>query len=673
MGIIDLNNFKRKFIDEAYTLLSNLDNCLIELEKQPDNTHSINEAFRIMHTIKGTSGMYGFEKMVEATHEMESLYSVVRDNHLAVSQALLDLTFEVVDHIRALLTDEECQDEANKQIHQSIMLAVGKMRQNENSFSQPTNKKPTVKIGSHTSWNITFYPDEQLVKRAINLIYVFQDLFALGDWKIYNQPFSSNEKQYWSIFLVTDKPYEEIEDALLFVMDYCKITKVADFNMFDSKDFDMWVESMNLHQVNIQDFGGDELPAETVASPVTKIVKDTDKETATPVLRSHATNHINVSASKLDTLMYLVSELVTAKSELIIALKQQNQLKAIDTAEKIEKLSKQFSDNALNIRLVSLHEMLFSFKRLVRDLSKQLGKSIRFETVGEDTELDKNIIDNIGEPIIHLIRNCIDHGIEMTDIRRERGKNEEGTVRFEAVKQGNYVYITIGDDGNGIDTEYVYQKAIDKGFIAKGTELSQKEILDLIFLPGFSTAKSLTNVSGRGVGMDVVKKKIQEIRGEIAIQSQVGVGTTFTLKLQQSISIIETLLVESAETIYAIPVEDVEACILEPSESFTQMSSFHLAYNQTLVPYINLREKFGDSKKVVMPETEKVVIVKRLNKTYAVVVDHIIGEYQAVIKPLGDMFAVVEFLSGASLLGDGSIALLIDTDKLWFEIQDVNY
>lgn len=672
MGTIDLNSFKRKFIDEAHTLLSNLDNCLIELEQQPDNTHSINEAFRIMHTIKGTSGMYGFEKMVEVTHEMESLYSVVRDNQLVVSQALLDLTFMAVDHIRALLTDEDCQDEANKLAHQRIMIAVDQMRQNGGAQAQPQQVKQMPKIGNLTSWNILFYPDEQLVKRAINLIYVFQDLFALGDWKIYNQPFLSKANQYWSIFIVTDKPYDEIEDALLFVMDYCKITKVADYNIFDPNEVAKWALSVETMATDTDFIEKVSVTNEANNQQVAKAATSSDKETTTPLMRTHTTNHINVSAAKLDTLMYLVSELVTAKSELMIALKHRNQAKAMDTAEKIEKLSKQFSDNALNIRLVSLHEMLNGFKRLVRDLSKQLGKTIRFVTVGDDTELDKNIIDNIGEPIMHLIRNCIDHGIEPADKRLERGKEAEGTVRFEAMKQGNYVYITIGDDGNGINTDYIYHKAVDKGFIAHGAELSQKEILELIFLPGFSTAQSLTNVSGRGVGMDVVKRKIQEIRGEIAIQSQVGVGTTFTLKLQQSISIIETLLVESAGTTYAIPVEDVEACILEPSQSFTQMSNRHLAYNQTLVPYINLRNKFGKNASEQLPETEKVVIVKRLYKTYAMVVDHIVGEYQAVIKPLGDAFANVGFLSGASLLGDGSIALLIDTDKLWLEIQDIN-
>jgi two-component system chemotaxis sensor kinase CheA len=668
MGSIDLNNFKLKFIDEAYMLLSNLDNCLIELEKQPDNKQSINEAFRIMHTIKGTSGMYGFEKMVEVTHEMESLYSVVRDNHLAVSQALLDLTFEAVDHIRALLTDENCQQEANMLTHEQLMTTIHQMRQNGGAQSPSYQVKPMPQTGNYCSWNILFYPDEQLEKRAINLVYIFQDLLALGEWKIEKQPFTSNANDSWSIFLVTDKPYEYIEDALLFVMDNCKITKVAEYNIFDPDDINNWIETMESITIKPISNGPVSMPNDKQLQQSQKLPAISSKEHIAPTMRTHTTNYINVSATKLDTLMYLVSKLVTAKSELMIALKQQNQSKALQTAENIEKLSKLFSDNALNIRLVTIHEMVNSFKRLVRDLSKQLGKSIRLVTVGEDTELDKNIIDNIGEPIMHLIRNGIDHGIETPDKRRERGKTPEGTIRLEAIKQGNYVYISIGDDGNGIDTEYVYRKAVDNGYIAPGTELSQKEIFDLIFLPGFSTAQSLTEVSGRGVGMDVVKKKIQEIRGEVAIQSEVGIGTTFTLKLQQSISIIETLLVESSNTTYAIPIEDVEACILEPSQSFEQMSNLHLAYNQSLIPYINLREKFGQTITGSMPENEKVVIINRLNKTYAIVVDQIIGEYQAVIKPLGDAFSRQKFLSGASLLGDGSIALLIDTGQLWLEI-----
>jgi two-component system chemotaxis sensor kinase CheA len=386
----------------------------------------------------------------------------------------------------------------------------------------------------------------------------------------------------------------------------------------------------------------------------------------------HTTSRVNVDASKLDQLMYLVSELVTTKSELILALERQNFAKISDAAEKIEKLSNLFSENALSIRLVSLNEMLSRFKRLVRDLSKQLNKSVDFLTVGDDTELDKNIIDKIGEPVMHLIRNCIDHGIESPEKRKSSGKSETGTIKIEAIKSGNYVFLTISDDGNGIDLNYIKTKAIENGFINANSNLTEKETLDLIFLPGFSTAQSLTNISGRGVGMDIVKKKIQEIRGEISITTNKGKGTTFALKLQQTVSIIETLLIEADGQTYALPIEDIEACILEPTESFTDRINHHIGYNGQLIPYISLRETLCNVSRNATT-TEKIVIIKRVEKVYAIVVDNIIGEYQAVIKPLGEAFSKLKFLSGASLLGDGSIALLLDTDKLWFEISAKSY
>lgn len=376
---------------------------------------------------------------------------------------------------------------------------------------------------------------------------------------------------------------------------------------------------------------------------------------------------INVDASKLDHLMYLVSELVTTKSELRLALEKNNYQKILDASEKIEKLSKLLSENALNVRLVSLNEMLIRFKRLIRDLSIHLKKKVEFITIGGDTELDKNIIDNIGEPIMHLIRNCIDHGIETPERRKESGKPETGQIKIEAVKSGNYVYITISDDGNGIDTNYVYNKAIDQKFIQPNSELSTKEIFDLIFLPGFSTAQSLTDISGRGVGMDIVKRKIQDIRGEVTVESQKGRGTSFILKLQQSVSIIETLLIEADEITYALPIEDIEACIIESTENFVNKRNHQMGYRGILIPYVKLRETFSNSYSESIT-TEKIIIINRIDKKYAIIADKIIGEYQAVVKPVGETFSHLHYLSGASLLGDGSIALLLDTDKLWYEI-----
>jgi two-component system chemotaxis sensor kinase CheA len=671
---MDISQFLQKFIDEAGNLLTNLDNVLIELEKDPGNKQYINEAFRVMHTIKGASGMYGFEKIVEITHELESLYDIMRGNSLNVPPTLLEITFSVSDHIRALLVDKECADFKNMQRHSVLKENIDAVKK---SFNIPITERKCIETkvsakgpdNSTATWNIFFYPDDELIRRAVNLVYTFQDLFHLGEYKINNSPFQSNGQQYWSIFLVSDKPYEEIESALMFILDYCKINKIADFNIFDPSGFEKRDKIIN-NPVSVPEAIYNSTASENVSDNLhLSTAPVTISDTPAPVFKKQKTTHINVDALKLDTLMYLVSELVTTKSELLIALQKQDIEKATDTAGKIEKLSKLFNEIALNIRLVSLHEMLNRFKRLIHDLSKQLNKSVNYVTIGEETELDKNIIDNIGEPIMHLIRNCIDHGIESPEKRIERGKPETGTIKLEAVKSGNYVCISISDDGNGIDTAAIYNKAVEKGFIAPGTELTEKETLNLIFLPGFSTAQSLSNVSGRGVGMDIVLKKIQEIRGEISITSNVSIGTTFTIKLQQTITIIETLLIEAAGITYAIPVEDIGSCMLEASENIFDKQNNLIGHNGSLIPFMDIRSKFSSIGQANPTETEKLVIIERPDKVYAIVVDNILGEYQAVIKPIGNAFADLKFLSGASLLGDGSIALLLDTDKLWYEIN----
>lgn len=683
---MDMNQLKQKFIDEAESLLTSLDNVLIELEKN-DDLQNINEAFRVMHTIKGASGMFGFDKIVEITHELESIYDLLRQKTLQLNPSIIDITFTAADHIRALLTDEAFSNENNIKRHKLLIESIEVIK----GVKKPENKKDEPKIIStpnenkvlsevtsvdaqkKATWNILFYPNEELIRRCINMTYTFQDLFALGEYKISSKPFNNSEGEFWSIFLVTDQPYDEIESALMFVMDYCKISKVADFDIFNPTELE---KRDGLLKNAIQHSETIDVPDMQNNTP--NNANDSDKEfmhlinetkNQQPVqMTPKATTRINVEASKLDTLMYLVSELVTTKSELLIALKKQDEEKSLDAAEKIEKLSKLFSDNALSIRMVSLQEMLNKFKRLIRDLAKQLGKQIEFEINGEDTELDKNIIDVIGEPIMHLIRNCIDHGIEMAEKRIEKGKSETGTIKFEAQKTGNYVYITISDDGSGINTEYVYNKAVDKGFIQPGTTLTEKEIMDLIFLPGFSTAESLSNVSGRGIGMDIVLKRIHDIRGEVIVTSTKNIGTAFTLKLQQTVSIISTLLVTSGKTTYAIPIEDIEACNIELDENTTNTHSKLIRYNNELLPFYMLRGYAKHTEENAC--SQKLIIINKQTKHYAIIADTIIGEFQAVIKPLGKAFSDVKHLSGASLLGDGSIALLLDTDNVWFKTSN---
>jgi two-component system, chemotaxis family, sensor kinase CheA len=635
----DLTYFKQKFLDEASDLLIKLDNILLDLETT-NNPKSTDEVFRIMHTIKGTGGMYGFDLIVEVAHELETLYNLIREQKITISSTIIELTLEASEHIRSLLV------EGNEEIKEIEYRQHSLIQRISTISGVPAEKKETTETKEEeniaTNWIIQFQPKEEHIKRCINLSYVLEDLALLGKCRVEKKCIEENPVEVWEIHLSTTKSYSDIEEVLIFILDDCKITKEENpgQNIPDAPKSDFSCEQKNSEQSDIY------------SSKSQDIIKK---------FESRQSSSIRVDTSKLDTLMYLVSELVTTKSELIIATQQKDEAKLIEASEKIEKLSKQFSDNALSIRLVPLNEMLSRFKRLVHDLAKQLGKKVDFVITGEDTELDKSIIAAIGEPIMHLIRNNIDHGIESPEKRIEKGKKETGILTFEAYKSGNYVYINIGDDGNGIDCDYVLNKAIEKGFISEQSHLSEKEILDLIFLPGFSTAQCLSEVSGRGMGMDIVLKKIKDIRGEISVSTEKGKGTTISLKLQQTVSIIDTLLVKADHYIYAIPLEEIDSCSLCPTSSLLEKHNDLLVIGKELTPYINL---CGEITVKSDKDQKKLVLLNKYNHKFALVVDDIIGEYQSVIKPLGDAFKDINFLSGASLLGDGSIALLIDTEKL---------
>jgi two-component system, chemotaxis family, sensor kinase CheA len=659
---MDINQIRLKFVDEAHELLRNLDDNLMVLEKDPTNNAKFDQIFRVMHTLKGTSGMFGYDKITEITHELENIYDRLREGTLQLSQELVDITFAVGDHVRNLLDDFEFTNTTNvanqQALSQNIIHVLG-------NLGVPCKKREYMiqkaQEGAVNTYHILFNPDDSLIKRCINLTIAFHDLFTLGCYRI-NSPVGITESVYWSIFLTTDKSQEDIEDALLFVMDYCKITKIANFNIFDEKTLDSREEALAEAEKRMEmDAKPDpELVPHSNYSRPTQLIHDTG--VAGSPSMTQGIRRINVEASKLDNLMYLVSELVTARSELLLSIQDHYSLKTIESAERIDKLSKLFSDNALSIRLVSMEEMLSRFQRLTRDLSKSLGKKVDFLIQGADTELDKNIIDAIVEPIMHLIRNCIDHGLETPEVRRARGKDETGKLTFSAYKSGNYVYVKIEDDGNGVDTDLVYRKGIEKGLIDEGAILNDKEICDLIFQPGFSTASIVTETSGRGVGMDIVWRKIREIRGEISIESKPKKGTAFHIKLQQTISIIDTLLVSSHNTKYAIPIEDVEICGMESHQTIVESQSNLLDFNGELIPYVSLRAHLLSA--FDGPDKEKLVIINKQDKRYAIVADQIIGEFQAVVKPLGSTFANQEYLSGASIYGDGSIVLLLDTEKL---------
>ena len=474
-----------------------------------------------------------------------------------------------------------------------------------------------------------------------------------------------NYEETWGILLSTEASYDDIEEVFMFITEFVQIIKAASQDLLDPSTAKEILDSNepkpSTSIIELAEKIGEAIESganiELPAAP-----EDLSDNAKTPAKQLNHISRISVRSDKLDKLMYLVSELFTTKSELQIASNKGDLAHVKTAAEKIEKLATQFRHNALSIRLVPLKELTLKFKRLIRDLSQSLNKIVEFDIEGDETELDKNLVDSLADPFMHLIRNCIDHGIEMPADRLKKGKAEQGTVKFSAYQSGNFIYIQISDDGNGIDIEYIKKKAIEKGFIQPNSQLSNRELLDLIFLPGFSTAESLTQISGRGVGMDVVKRSITELRGSVEIETEKGQGTTFTIKLQQTISIMDTLLIKAENTYFTIILEEVEICGLEKHADLFSRNNSHWQLGDELIPFVYLREAFklkGNS-----PESEKIVVVRKQNKRFAIVADDIVGQYQAVLKPVGEIFKSQEFISGASVMGDGNIALMLDTNRL---------
>ncbi len=394
-------------------------------------------------------------------------------------------------------------------------------------------------------------------------------------------------------------------------------------------------------------------------SPEEIETKDTQKKVQ---LKEHKISSIRVNSNKIDELVNLVSELVTIQAQLNLYAETSGDGDVVVLAENIQKLSRQLRDNAFEISLIPLQSELMRFQRLVRDLSKDLGKDIDFVIEGGDIELDKNIIEHLTDPLLHIIRNSVDHGIGMPDERIKAGKSPKGTIVFKAFYSGASVIIQVIDDGKGIDPKVIKNKAISKGLIDENVELSRKEIFDMIFLSGFSTKETVSDVSGRGVGMDVVKKKIGEIRGEVTMDSEVGQGTTLTLELPLTLSIIDGLLIKVANNQYVVPIANIEKIHAIGEVTIANNNNHVVSIGDQQFSYIDLRETFNVESS--LENSEQLILVKFEDRKVGLLVDQVIGEYQTVVKPLGRFLKSQENLSGATIMGDGSIALVIDTNRL---------
>ena len=690
-----MDEMKETYIQEANELLENLESSLLSLENNPNDKSNIEQVFRVMHTLKGNSSMFGLSKIAEFVHDLETIYDKIRQGEMQLSKDILNVTLASFDHLNLIIFDSELLNETNKENHFNLISEINKfIGQDGEVFIKEIDFEGDSAVNSENgeitketlrTIYIYFEPNESIFLDGSNPLFLIAELASLGK-SIVVPHFKSVESidnftptncfTYWDIYLETNVSKEDIEDVFVFVEgnSVIEILEIPFIELITNSSFNEEVAAtiyrdvktdINSIQLLAEKFGEKsinevEIVEEIIEVPITKTIENSIGKTDA---KDKVVSSIRVASDKLDELMNLVSELVTTQASLTL-YNEKNETPELEIiSENIEKLSRRLRDIAFGMTLVPINNMFSRFQRLVRDMSDVLGKEIQFVTEGGETELDKSIIETLTDPLMHIIRNSLDHGLEKAEDREKIGKPRKGTVKLKAFYSGISVYIQIIDDGKGIDVEAVRSKAISKGFIKEEDVLTDKEIFDYIFYPGFSTAAVVTDISGRGVGMDVVKRNITDLKGSIIVESKVNIGTTLTIKLPLSLSIIDGLLVDIQNVNYIIPLSVVNKCY--EVENSQMMDNFNklLILDEKQIPFINIRKEFG-YKKMSGSDKSQIIVVSDGEQEVGISVDYIVGEYQAVVKPIGKYYRNQDFISGATILGDGSIALVMDTHKI---------
>lgn len=640
----------QKFHDEVKEMMSELEHSLLTLEKKPDDLSLVDAVFRHMHTLKGSAGMFGFDYITKLTHKVESLYTKVKSQSVKINEQIINITFSTTDLILKLLNDKMLSDEKNQKQYAAINEELNEYFSAEELEEDVREKNYDLK-----TFCILFEPDADVEERGINLKKIFQQLDEVGELKVIAKPLNQEDKYpvCWEFYLATESDENDIEEILAFVDLECEILHISEKNLLLN---DTFVNQINAHANEDKLLTSEQV--QEFARKASETADDSDSQNQTELVKST----LRVDASKLDDLMNRLSELITIKSEIKLIASLKGYKDVAELATKLENISTDIRHDILSIRLVALDSIRVNMERLVRDTAINLKKEVQFQAEGLETELDKTIVEKLNAPLIHIIRNSVDHGIESASERAEKGKPAHGNIKISAKQSGSYVHISISDDGKGIDKERLYEKALTKKLIAPGKTLSDEEILNLVFLPGLSTADKLSEISGRGVGLDVVKSEIIKLRGQIEIQSEKDMGTTIRLKLPLSLSIIDTLLIQSGELYFALPMDEVSSCMLVSRHDTEKMESNYLKIKSDPIPYLALREIFPDE--TAVPESQIAVLIKKTDSSKAIIADKVLGEYQAVVKPMGEAFKDRPYLSGGSLMADGNITYILDVEKL---------
>ena len=663
-----MDSHQQRFVEDALDLLNELDDGLMQLEANPQATAPLEQVFRTMHTIKGGANMFGFEVIGELTHQLETLYDLVRQGKTQINDTLISITLQAIDKVRDLLKEKDVEKINNAEaLREHLHTAADFLRSVEANVGNDTLMPRTAGVQKDevATFFIRIAPTINITAEGTHpLVFIIKDLEALGTARTFFYKKENGDVAQWDVFLSTTSAQSELESYFIFVEGECQVTykRLLPCNLFESDDFKTFIEVFNEVPCDLSSL--DEFVIRIAASLTRDQATQNGEE---PVSRKKAFNdtYIKVSKRKIDDLLNWISELIILQAQLVNATSHINSAAISDVTEQLEMITNRLRDTSLEIGLVPIETLVTKFKRLVRDLSKSLNKKVNFLSEGSDTELDKDVIELMAEPMIHIIRNCIDHGIETPEQRKAAGKSEYGTVKLKAFNSSSYVNIIISDDGKGIQKESVLRKAIEKGLVPADSILSDDEILDLIFHSGLSTASALSEVSGRGVGMDVVRQKINELRGYVAIQSTPGKGTAIHIKLPLSRSIVEGLLVKVDDTRYVVPLNVIDRI---DRISYDMLSREHqvnksVVVNEELLPVFSMRQRFHSG--TTRPKTTDIISVTVNGVKRGIAVDCIEGKMQTVMKPLGDAYQQQDFIAGSTILGDGTLALVLDPSRLF--------
>jgi len=718
---MNLDNAQQTFIEESRELLSAMEDALLTLETTPSDADAINAVFRAMHTIKGAAGLFGLDHIVGFTHVAESLMDRVRDGEIAVDDTLIALLLGCRDHISSMMDAVDAGEESTSE--DMLTTGMGLVASLEVYLGHPSEggdatESPSAPSGSQTSapttdatgvenvtWHVSVRFDQELLRNGFDPLSFVRYLGTLGDLvhvEVIADAMPSGEEMDaeacylgFEMRLAGDLMKGDIEDAFEFVQSDCTLRILPPNSQLDAYlDLiqDLPEDTVRLGEIlvacgtltereleeglRIQAGGAgasEEMSEDQPIQPLGEILVERevvqqelvdaalDKQRRTRDAKTREARVIRVDAAKLDELINLVGELVIAGSAAETLARRSRNRTLVEANTTIGGLVESIRDSALRLRMVEIGETFNRFRRVVRDVSQELGKDIDLVITGAETELDKSVVEKIGDPLMHLVRNAMDHGLESTERRIKAGKPAKGTLRLNAYHESGSIVIEIADDGGGLDRARILAKAQERGLVQPGQSLNDHEIDNLIFEPGFSTAEQVTNLSGRGVGMDVVRRNIDALRGIISLDSNPGQGTRVTIRLPLTLAIIDGFLVGVGEGAYIIPLDCVVECMkCDPAETRCQD---YINLRGQVLPFLRLRDLFGIEGSP--PRRQNIVVIQYAGQRVGLVVDHLLGEFQTVIKPLGRLLDHLRGLFGGStILGGGEVAMILDVQEL---------